>query len=130
MMQKQYFIDPRLDSYQSFFDHAWGREIDRIVSGSPLELIVFDLCAAWKAASLTHRLPWLTMEIFKSFATSYDNAREPTTRMLIELIAHTLSSRLHLTNTKRKELDKVLEEIRKKVLDAGPAPETAISGFV
>jgi len=70
------------------------------------------------------------MEIFKSFATSYDNAREPITKMVIEQIALDMSAKLRLTQTKRQELDKILEEIRKKVLNTDRPPETIISGFV
>src|SRR5207253_2041712 len=52
-------IDPRVDSYKTFFDHAWARKLDELVAGSKLAEPVFSLCINWKAAANTHLMPWL-----------------------------------------------------------------------
>jgi hypothetical protein len=60
-MDKQIYIDDRLDSYRTFLDHEWARRIDQQTAGTPLEEIFFDLQWAWKGAANTFYMPWLTV---------------------------------------------------------------------
>jgi len=127
-MKKNLVIDPNFDSYQSFFDHAWAQSIDKVADGTPLAVIVFDLCAAWKAAANTHRLPWLTMQLFKSFARGFVQTREPITKMCIEAVAQRLPAEMErLSNMQRKDMRKVLQRIYEDVCNR---PDTAIGEFV
>ena len=67
-MPKTCQIDVRMDSYRSFFDHAWAKDVMDLSSGTEISTAVFDLCAMWRAAANTHVMPWLMMQQFKAFA--------------------------------------------------------------
>lgn len=127
-MKKNIVIDRNFDSYQSFFDYAWAQSIDKISDGTPLAVIVFDLCAARKAAANTHRLPWLTMQLFQSFAREFVQTREPITKMCIEAVAQRLPAEMErLSNMQRKDMRKMLQRIYEDVCNR---PNTAIGEFV
>ena len=61
------FVDDRLESYQTFFDHAWATKIDTLATGTKLELPVFNLCINWKAAANTCIGPWLICKSLSGF---------------------------------------------------------------
>ena len=62
-------IDPHLDSYKGFFDHAWCGRIFEAVRTSPLKDWVGELMLAWRSANGVHLLPWLMVESLRKFAT-------------------------------------------------------------
>jgi len=66
-VKKNFRIDSRLDSYQSFFDHDWSQKILNIPDSSDIREIVFDLSVAWKGAANTHVMPWLMATALPSF---------------------------------------------------------------
>jgi hypothetical protein len=76
-------IDDRLESYTSFFDHAWARNIDTLAAGTKLELPVFNLCINWKAAVNNCIGPWLICSSVSGFAGGFARHREP---LAVELI--------------------------------------------
>ena len=60
-------IDPDLDSYRQFFDHAWCGHIIDLVEHSPLKPAVGTLMLAWRSTDGAHRLPWLMVEQLRCF---------------------------------------------------------------
>ncbi len=60
-------IDPDLDSYRQFFDHAWCGHIFGLVEHSSLKPAVETLMLAWRSTDGAHRLPWLMVEQLRCF---------------------------------------------------------------
>lgn len=44
-------VDDDLDQYQGFFDYGWSRKLERLVKGTRLSEICFDLMVTWKGIS-------------------------------------------------------------------------------
>ena len=127
-LTKQVLLDANLDSYQSFFDHDWAQNLDQLARGTPLEQVVFDLIAAWKAAALTHRLPWLTVQFFKSFAREFVKSRDSLTKMFVEAFVRDISNKTpSLRHMQRKEVIEAVQGIYKTI---GEPAETAVSEHV
>jgi hypothetical protein len=127
-MEKLIGIDTNYDSYKSFFDHTWAQNLDKVAGGTPFEEIVFDLCASWKAAANTHRLPWLAMQLFKSFAKGLNQSREPIAKVCIEAVAKRLPVEMqNLRNMQRQDMRRVLQRIQEDVCSR---PDTAVGEFV
>ncbi|MFO0969520.1 MAG: hypothetical protein U0793_28515 [Gemmataceae bacterium] len=127
-MDKRTVIDPDFDHYQGFFDHDWAKRMNAAAEGTPLAQIVLDLLAAWKAASNTHRLPWLAIHFFEAFAKGFCGTREPITRTCMAVVAERLPREMPgLRNMQRQEMGKVLDRISEQVL---AVPEKAIGEFV
>src|SRR5262245_19646580 len=66
-----------LESYQSFFDHAWSRTTLDAVKGSRLEAAVSNLCLLWKSAANTHHLPALTTRLLAAALEGYIRGVDP-----------------------------------------------------
>ena len=71
------FIDPRLKSYESFWDGEWAGNLHELVKKTPLVDAFDDLLVAWKRAADVHGQPWLTMETMKAFAKGLTEGYEP-----------------------------------------------------
>jgi hypothetical protein len=127
-MEKNLLIDRNYDSYQSFFDHNWAQGIDRLVAGTPLALVVFDLCAAWKAAANTHRLPWLMFHLFQSFSVKFLQARESIGSLYVGELTQRLPAEMGgLRHMQRKQLEALLQRIYEEVRNK---PDKAVGEFV
>ena len=127
-MEKQFFIDPKYDSYQSFFDHTWAQGIDQLAAGTPLELVVFDLCAAWKSAANTHRLPWLMFQLFQSFARKFLEARESIGSLYLGALNERLTTEMSgLRHMQRRQLGEALQRIYEEVRNK---PDKVVGEFV
>lgn len=100
-------IETRLELYNSFFDHAWAREMTGRV---PLRLAdAFDsLCLAWKEAANTHRLPWLMIHQMEQFAGGFMRRSQPDTAEMIVKFRDWLLS----------EMDGELKRVEKKAVIA------------
>jgi hypothetical protein len=51
--------DHRRDSYKSFFDHDWMRELGVLADKTKLRLPAFDLTRDWKGIAVAGGMPWL-----------------------------------------------------------------------
>jgi len=124
---KKVVIDNRLDSYESFFDHSWARSLFQLVDQTKLEPIAFDLCADWKGAANTGRLPWVIIDSLEGFHTGYSQTREPFWQKLTKALRdHFLDKTKHTFSlTKRKELAgiiaRVSEDVQEEIRNAPPA---------
>lgn len=76
-MAKSILVDERLDSYRSFFDHAWAARVLDLTNGSKLSQPAFDLCASWRGAANTHVLPFMLIHHLKAYSEGFVNARDP-----------------------------------------------------
>jgi hypothetical protein len=111
---KRITIDIRLESYESFFDHAWAMKIMNATEKTSLESIVFDLCIAWRGIANTFAMPDITFRMFKAFSESYATTPEPYGKKWITAIRDNLIRRMGpnaLTHTKRQSLQKALDDI-------------------
>jgi hypothetical protein len=127
-MEKNLLIDENYDSYQSFFDHTWAQGIDQLVTGTPLAVVVFDLCAAWKAAANTHRLPWLMFQLFRSFSVKFLHARASIGSFYVGALTQRLPTEMGgLRHMQRKQLGDLLQRIYEDVRNH---PDQAVGEFV
>ena len=122
-------IDERLESYATFFDHAWAKTIDDLACGTKLEAPVFKLCISWKAAANTCVLPWLMCTSVSNSLVGFAMGREPFTIELINACAKRLPEEMPgLSNMRRKELGAAVRKIgnEQKELLARQSEERAI----
>lgn len=125
--EKNLVIDKRLNSYESFFDHSWARSLFRLVDQTKLEPLAMDLCADWKGAANTARLPWLIIDSLDNFHTGYSQAKEPFWQKLTKALrADFLNKTKHsFSLTQRRELagiiDKLSEDAQESMRKAPPA---------
>ncbi|MBT6494529.1 MAG: hypothetical protein HOL01_08245 [Planctomycetaceae bacterium] len=119
-MPKNQMIDNRLESYRSFFDRDWAKEINALVDGTQLDPLVFNLGIAWKGAANTHMMPWLLVDSIGGFADSFVNAHEPPTARLISALVTKLDDEVHgkIRPMMRKELKAAIQRISNQVDDA------------
>jgi hypothetical protein len=110
---KKIKIDPRVDSYKTFFDYPWSRKLDELVAGSKLEEPVFSLCVNWKSAANTHIMPWLMMHSIKAFWEGYLRNQESFTEQAVAHLAQHVPVAMgdSLSHMKRKKLAEVMAEI-------------------
>jgi hypothetical protein len=105
-------VDDRLESYTTFFDHAWAATIDKLALGTKLEVPVFDLLVSWRAAANTCLLPWLTCTSVSGFSTGFAMGREPFALQLINACAKRLPEEMPgLSNMRRKEVSAAVRKI-------------------
>jgi hypothetical protein len=116
-MSRNIVIDPHLDSYRTFFDHGWARQMMELAEGSVLDGPVFDLCVAWRGAANTHYLPWLMMESMKSFAEGLSLTHEPLGAKLLAAMKLRLSAEMgdSLRLMQRQQLDQAIQRIGTEV---------------
>jgi hypothetical protein len=112
------FVDDRLESYQTFFDHTWATTIDSLAAGTKLELPIFNLCVSWKAAANTCVLPWLMCNSVSGFSTGFAMGREPFAVQVIAACAKRLPDEMpNLSNMRRKELCAAVKKIGTELMD-------------
>src|SRR5437868_6648892 len=106
-------IDPRVDAYKTFFDHAWSRKLDELVAGSKLAEPVFSLCVNWKSAANTHLMPWLMIENLKGFWQGLLRGQESSTERAVAHLARHVPAAMgdSLSHMKRKKLAEVMGEV-------------------
>ncbi|MBA4311254.1 MAG: hypothetical protein C0417_01350 [Chlorobiaceae bacterium] len=68
-------FDDDLERYQGFFDHQWVKDFEKIIRGSKLDGMVFDLSLEWKAISCVRRWPWLMIHGIKDSIEGALNAQ-------------------------------------------------------
>ena len=112
-LNRRMIIDDRLESYKSFFDHAWAGRIIELAQGTKLDPSVFNLCVNWKAVANAHVLPWFTMNCVSNFAKGLLAAHEPLGRRLVDAFAVRLPAELgdSIRNMQRKKLAEVIRRI-------------------
>jgi hypothetical protein len=106
-------IHERLDSYSSFFDHDWVQRITALVAGTKMESPVDTLGMHWKAAANAHRLPWLMIELLKSFAGGLMRSSSPPADRLAELMKRRLVADMGnaLTKKQRTRLSQLVNNL-------------------
>lgn len=112
-LEKVIEYDRRLESYRSFFDHAWAKTLNACAKGSGLEDPVFSLLMNWKAAANTHMMPWLLVETLKRFAEGYARTQETASESSLARIAKHIPMAMEdsLSNMKRKKLEQVIIDL-------------------
>lgn len=110
-------IDNRLDSYDSFYDCNWACLLFQLTENTKLYPFAFDLCADWKGAGNTGRLPWLLINSLESFYTGFTKTNEPFWEKLSrEFRKYILDKTKHSFNlTKQKELIRIINELNDEV---------------
>ncbi len=112
------FVDEELESYQTFFDHTWAANIDKLAAGTKLESPIFNLCVNWKAAANTCIGPWLICNSVSEFSAGFAMGREPFAVQLINAYANRLPAEMpSLSNMRRKELSAAVRKIGTELKD-------------
>jgi hypothetical protein len=129
-MSKSIIIDPELDSYRTFFDHAWAREIHAAAEDTALESAVFDLCVAWRGAANTHCLPWVMVQNMKAFADGLTRAYVPVGKRMADEVSAWLVAKMgdDLRHMQRKRLSQVVQELAGQANAAASAAQYEVDG--
>jgi hypothetical protein len=116
-MTKNVRVEPHLESYRSFFDHAWFGKWTEETTGTPLYQPVFDLGFMWRCSANTHLLPWLMATTIQQTIERKTNMAEPFGKKYVSAVQQRLAKRMgsSLRKTQRHrmqvELDKILREV-------------------
>ena len=93
-MQKNVVTDERLSSYRSFFDREWAHRMNRIVDGTPLDPLIFDLTLSWKGIAANNHFPRLMIELVENFWKGVQNPNAGTTAKIVEGVGIRLNQEL------------------------------------
>lgn len=119
------YIDDRIESYKSFFDHEWATRLMALTDGTELEQSVFVLTTNWKATVNSQFMPWLMMGSLKAFEKAYLRPKPTITenviRGMLEMIPDATAS--FLSNMKRKQLAEVLASLGERMKVANEATQ-------
>lgn len=86
---KDIVFDPRLTSYESFFDYEWAKRITDVASNAnKLDRLVLDLTAAFKGISWTFSLPSLAVWITEGYWSGHAKVKRLPDAMVMQLISH------------------------------------------
>ena len=78
-------VEDDLEAYQGFFDEDWGNDFMKIVRGSKLQEIGFDLACNWQATSNARSLPWLMIKCLDAQQRSQLEGIQPFSNQKIRL---------------------------------------------
>jgi len=109
-VSKKSRVDSRRESYEPFFDSEWFKSLEEATKDFPaLARIFLNLAFSWRGASNTHHLPSQTVHLLEVLANAHNpygkDFKEGFTTRLME------KTRSSLSNMKRKEVQKAIEEI-------------------
>jgi hypothetical protein len=114
-VKSEILIDQRLESYESFFDHAWGARFLQISEGTLLYEPAHDLCVDWKGIALSSRMSWLMMHSLKHFAQGYSQSNPSFSQRLTRVLGQYVTQKSSVSNMRRKELLGIVNELGSKV---------------
>jgi hypothetical protein len=112
-MGKTILADTRLESYRSFFDHAWAKSILDVANGTKLDQMVFGLCLSWRSVANTHTMPWLLATMVQGAVDNNLHTSEPFGKKWVSAVREGLVRRMgdSLRHMQRKQLQHVLDEL-------------------
>lgn len=127
---RQITNDQRLELYDTFFDHGWAREVMVSAQGTPIANAVFDLTISWKAAANTHRMPFMLMSFLQAFwdGIKRKDVGKALVPKAVREIQRRLCSEVKLTQTKKKQVQTILDKIAADVLRAEEEADVAYPG--
>jgi hypothetical protein len=101
-------IDDRIESYKSFFDHAWANLMMAKVKGTALDDAFFLLCTNWKAAANAQFMPWMMTSSIQSVEKGYLRPLPAFNERLLKDISASFGNFLvgDISNTLNKKLTK------------------------
>ena len=117
-------LDPNYSSYEQFFDYKWADDILKRVAASPLKEAVIDFVLSCRYASEAHRLPWLSVELLRSYAEGETKGSLRFRTLYAERVINDIVQKIakkmdrHLTRDSQKALRRVVKEIEKESFDA------------
>jgi hypothetical protein len=107
-----------LESYHSFFDHAWAQRLDHLAEHSKLEQVVFDLVSSWKAIGSVREWPWLMMHSMKTVLEAEFPKRHPISVQIVQALEQRLASGMGLfplSSDQRRQLYQTLVMLREQM---------------
>lgn len=110
---KNIIVDDRLESYLTFFEGEWARRVSKVVDGTPLDPLVFDLTFSWRGAANTHRMPWMMVHVVKSFADGYRGGPDTLCQQWVQVVTLRLLAEMgdRLQPEQRREIQLALDRI-------------------
>lgn len=123
-LQRKLFLDDRLESYDSFFDHQWAKDFSALAStAAKLQEPAFDFLMSCKGISRTAALPNLSVALTESYAQGHDHHKLSVSESmrLIDHIVARIEQQVVLNSNQKTEvvaaMAELAEEFRRK-LDA------------
>jgi hypothetical protein len=112
IQDKNLFIDHRLESYASFYDHEWAKRFSALTGGTKLDDIAFDLGIDWKGAANTFRMPWLLIHSLKDFNHGYKVGGQSRATVYFKALRQLVLARTArlLSNMKQRELTGIFDQ--------------------
>lgn len=113
-------IDERLESYRSFFDHNWAKDILSLAAGTKLDDAAFSLCINWKAAANTHLVPWFAVGGFSQFVNGFLRSHEPFGKKVVDVLAQRMPAEMgtSMRHMQKEKFADIIRRIGAEVYDA------------
>lgn len=110
-LKSEIHYDNRLDSYTSFFDHAWAKRFLDESDMSLLEAPAHDLCRDWKGIAISIRMPWLLAHAIPDFHKAFTTGEPTFLQQLTRQVGKHIADKSTLSNMRKKELIAIVQDI-------------------
>lgn len=122
-IQRNTYVESRLESYKGFFDRHWKHELLALAKGTKIQGIAFDLARNWEAASNARALPWVLIKCLEVAEHCAIDDFEPMEFRKIQILASKLVSKMESRGEKmqpmfRKKLQDAVNEIDQEFTEA------------
>ena len=120
-LKTELLIDAKIESYKSFFDFEWAKNLSLLTDGTPLEEHVFIFILNWRATANAQFMPWLMMHGIERVETEYlrpnPTMMEWAMRNVIGMVDKLMEG--ELSKTKRKVMSKQIRDSFTPQIEAG-----------
>jgi hypothetical protein len=116
--------DDRLDSYASFFDHAWAKAFYDASEATRLHKAAHDLCRDWKGIALASRMSWLMVISLEGFHAGFTQTNPAFSQRFMDAVGNWVADNGKLRNMARRailaEVKKIGAQVQEEMRVAGP----------
>ena len=114
-------IDPKIESYKSFFDFEWAKKLSLLTDGTPLEEHVFLFILNWRATANAQFMPWLMMHSIEHVETEYLRPKPTIMEWAMQNVIGMVDKLMEgeLSKTKRKVMSKQIRDSFTPQIEAG-----------
>ena len=117
---REIYLDKSLESYRSFYDHAWARRFSQLTERTAIDSPAFDLCIGWKSAANTHQMPWLLVQSLHWQIDGYSRKHDTYAEMVVDTLEARLLTRVSrdLPEAARKKLSREIRKLSDAAIQA------------
>lgn len=112
--KRNLLLDDRIESYSSFFDHQWARELNALAeTAKTLDDFVMDLMLTIKGISRAASLPQIAVDCAQSYAKGHqlESLEDSLLLKVVNHIAERIDRKILLSGVQNSELKKAMLDL-------------------